>query len=185
MEYLTSANSLVPLVIGVLIGGLVYYFICKSQNATPVVNLNANLISNGEAIDMINRYSCSSDDTASGHLDLGVLLSYVDKMSTQCKSIGMELSGLEYYFAKYDNDPVNANRSTIVIFPTYRDGGNHVPFDPFLSTSSNSKIEVIALNDTTNKNQRSTSKSTWYDNSAAQMVALDRSNMSPPRQPTL
>ena len=179
MDTLLSASSLLPFVIGVVVGGITYFFICRSQNATPSVPIANKLISNKMALDMISNYSCSNgDDTVSGHLELGVLLTYINQISSQCTSIGMTMSGLEYYFARYDEDAVNDSRSTIVIYPTFEDAnGNHVPFDPYESTNG-SPVTVVALNATALGSRNGSAR--WTRN-----FVLDKSNMSPPRQNTI
>ena len=90
----------------------------------------------------------------------------------------MTLSGLEYYFAKYDNDVINGDSTTIVIYPTYKDSNNnHVPFDPFISTNS-APVNVVDLYRDTTSNRTS------HRNFTSKHV-LDKSNMSPPRQATI
>lgn len=179
METLLTAQSLIPFLIGVVVAGVTYYFICKNQNSMPSTNITHKLISNAEALELIDNYSgCKDDDTVSGHLELDVLLTYIDQATTQCDSIGIQLSGLEYYFAKYKNDATNGDRSTIVIYPTYKDANNnHVPFDPFISTSGN-PVEVQALNSVAVGSRSS-------DSRFSSRHVLDKSNMSPPRQNTI
>jgi len=85
------------------------------------------------------------------------------------------MSGLEYYFAKYGKDgSENENRSTIVMYPTYNDGLNHVPIDPFLSTQA-SPATVVSM-------YRNNSRTSRINDSR---YVLNRLHMSPPRQPTI
>ncbi|MDF1697276.1 MAG: hypothetical protein P1U56_15640 [Saprospiraceae bacterium] len=185
MDNLTAEN-LLPFVIGVLVGGVIYYFICRAQSAVPTAGLSDKLISNMEALSIIHNYQATApDNTASGHLDLGVLLAYIDAAKTQCTAVGKDLSGLEYYFAKYNNDANNGNRPTIVMYPTYFDGqdqsGNdlHIPFDPFISTTGHPmKVKDMSdqyIADATDAAR----KSSFYTS----VHALNRSNMSPPNPP--
>ena len=174
-----QATNLLPFLIGVVVGGIIYYFICKNQNSTPAVNIDDKLIDNAEALRLIDNYKgCNEDDTVSGHIELGVLLTYINSVTSKCQEIGMTLSGLEYYFAKYDNDIVNGHRSTIVIYPTYKDSNNnHIPFDPFISTNSD-PVTVVGLNGVSASNRSG-------DSRFSSKHVLDKSNMSPPRQATI
>lgn len=177
---LINANSLVSFFLGIAAGLFICFMVNKDENSNPDIDISANLISNGDAIALINNFTgCdSTDNTVSGHLELDVLLSYINKMSNQCQSIGAEMSGLEYYFARYMNDPVNANRRTALFYPTYSDTIDglvvHVPFDPFSSTRTD-RIDVVRM-----------SREAGLMNATidAVMCVLDKSNMSPPRGAT-
>jgi hypothetical protein len=177
MQYLTK-ESILPFGIGVLVSGVLFYFICKAQSS-PTGSVGASLIDNATAISMIKNYNpCDTSDTAtiSGHLEIGALLGYIDEATTKCETLGFELSGLEYYFAKYIDEL--ENRRTIVIYPTVQeieaDGTvHHIPFDPFLSTSADT-MTVVEIN-LDNLKTRSIFESKHV---------LDRSHMSPPRKPT-
>lgn len=176
-----------PFTIGVIVGGITYYFICKNQNAAPPNNLADKLITNLQALIKINNFqSIASDDTVSGHLGLGNLLAYIAAVKTRCEDIGFAFSGLQYYFAKYSNDPNSGDRPTIVIYPTFHDGqdedGNdlHVPFDPFISENGN----AITVVDMKRQFDEDSNKRREMDNAMyTSRNVLNRSNMSPPNPP--
>jgi hypothetical protein len=169
---MSNTKSLAPLAIGVAIGGALGYFIC-SQAGTPKNLHTSNLISNNEAIAMIDdRRAQQPSDPFSGHLEIGVLLSYIQEVQEQCDIIGVEFSGLEYYFANHlqDNgDSWDEGTLTTVLYPTYKSGVNHIPFDPFISTSAN-LVSVLDIKSDLNQHGSS-------------MHVLNRVNMSPPKQP--
>ena len=171
---LINPASLVSFFVGIAAGLFICFLISGDPDDPPEVDISANLISNAEAFTMIdNHVHCTPEDsTISGHVELPILLGYINKMSNQCQSIGMEMSGLEYYFARYTNDPDNDDRPTILFYPTYRSSNGHVPFDPF-SSISGSPAHVVNIN---NGNRRIATDTV--------RCVLDRSNMSPPRPPT-
>lgn len=173
-DTLFTLASLLPFLVGILIGGVMAYFICKRVSSSPGTPLAGNLIDNETAFQMINNFeNCTKDDTVSGHIELGVLHEYINQMSTRCTNIGMDLSGLEFYFAKYEpTDAVNPGRTTIVFYPTYNDGANHIPFDPLTSSNGN-PVTVFDMSRNARTNAMNNS-----------LCALDRLHMSPPRQPT-
>ncbi len=162
------------------------YLICTFLDRDPKGDLGSNLITNVKALELIANYQAPGyTNTASGHLELGVLLAYIDKVKTQCSSINKELSGLEYYFAKYGefDNPPNENQNTIVIYPTYKNGNDHIPIDPFLPLVNNEPVTVKSINIQYKIDvaaQASMSDSLYTSNNV-----LNKSHMSPPRQPTL
>ena len=180
------AENLAPFLVGVVVGGVTYYFICRSQNAIPPNDLDDKLISNRKALSMIHNFRANApDDTVSGFLDKACLLEYMARVKTQCDAIGKTFTGLQYYFAKYDNDPVNGDRPTIVFYPTYDGGKNkagvdlHVPFDPFISTAGN-PVKVSDMNAQYIAAGSDTARTgTMYESKHV----LNRSNMSPPNPP--
>lgn len=133
----------------------------------------SNLITNTDAIGMIDARIAEAPNTSiSGHLDIGVLLSYIAEIQERCDAIGVEFSGLEYYFANHaTSNPGSWNNGslTTVIYPTYKSGNDNIPFDPFLSTSSNIVTVIDIKNDLAQ-----------YGSSAH---VLNKSNMTPPKQP--
>ncbi|MFT4535461.1 MAG: hypothetical protein ACI9P5_002830 [Saprospiraceae bacterium] len=169
---MSNTKLLVPLLIGLAAGGALGYFVC-SQSGGPTDLHSSSLISNSEAISMIDsRRAQSPNDPFSGHLEIGALLSYIHNVQERCNVIGAEFSGLEYYFANHsDSRPSSWNEGslTTVIYPTYKSGGNHIPFDPYLS-SETSKISVLDIK----------ANLTLHGSSAH---VLNRANMSPPKQP--
>lgn len=181
--------------LGIVVGMATAFYYCFKTNNTPSTNIDANLISNSEAISMIERFiDCyvvkeenetgddCADDTVSGHFELDVLLAYINKMKTQCDVAGRPMSGVEYYFAKYPNDAsATGNRNSIVIYPTYQDNdgqGNsvHIPFDPFVTTLHN-------LEDSKVTTMRSVTVGARNGNRFTDQHILNRANMSPPREP--
>ncbi len=169
---MSNTKSLAPLAIGVVIGGALGYFVCN-QSGVPQ-NLHANnLISNSEAISMIDdRRAQQSSDPFSGHLEIGILLSYIQEVQERCDVIGVEFSGLEYYFANHlqdNSDSWDEGTLTTVLYPTYKSGVNHIPFDPFISSAAN-QVSVLDIK----------ADLTQYGSSAH---VLNRVNMSPPKQP--
>ena len=177
---LINPTSLVSFILGIAAGLFICFIISSDPEADPEIDISANLITNAMAISMINNYSpcLENDNTVSGHVELDVLLGFINKMSNQCQSINMELSGLEYYFAQYSNDKDNADRRTVLFYPTYKDTIDgtriiHVPFDPF-SSRVGQPMNVIDMNDPGERTiETDTSR-----------CVLDKSNMSPPRQAT-
>jgi len=171
-ENLINPGNLFSFFIGIAAGLFICFLISDDENADPSIDISANLITNAEASTLINNFNgCDSDTTTtSGHLELPILLEYIKQMGNQCQTMGREMSGLEYYFAQYSNDPVNGDRITALFYPTYRDStsGNYVPFDPF------SGLDVQGMN---SGGLRTTRSDTIK-------CVLDKSNMSPPRQPT-
>ena len=168
---MSNTKSLLPLAMGVAVGGALGYFICN-QSGSPK-NLHANnLISNNEAITMIDaRRSQAPNDPFSGHLEIGVLLSYIHEVQERCDVIGVEFSGLEYYFANHlenNGDSWDAGKLTTVLYPTYKSGVNHIPFDPFISNAAN-PVSVLDIK----------ADLTQHGSSAH---VLNRVNMSPPKQ---
>jgi len=162
-----------------LLGGALGYMICTRLNKDPRSDLGNNLIDNAMALRLIKNYQDKSEsgDAVSGHLQLGVLMAYVNEMQTKCDAVGKPLSGLEYYFATYgpqDHTP-NENQNTIVIYPTYENGGAHIPFDPDLNQN------VAALYGQFNADLLANAalSGTTYSSSNV----LNRTHMSPPRQP--
>jgi len=178
--------------LGIVIGMATAFYYCFKTNNTPATNIDSNLISNSEAIAMIERFidcyvvkegdedgDLCADDTVSGHFKLDTLLSYIDQMKTQCEVVSRPMSGIEYYFAKYESDTSdNSNRNTIVIYPTYQDTDNegniiHIPFDPFVTTLVDSKVITM----------RSVTTVSRTGNRFTDRHILNRANMSPPREP--
>ncbi|MEM9549052.1 MAG: hypothetical protein AAGA77_23900 [Bacteroidota bacterium] len=172
---LINPGTLFSFFIGIATGLFICFLISEDGDQVPnpsPIDITSNLITNAEATALINNFSGCSDDTTtvSGHIELPVLLEYLRQMGDQCQSVGRELSGLEYYFAKYNNDPDNGNRITALFYPTYRDSvlNHYVPFDPFSNLSverMNTGLQRTIATDAIN-------------------CVLDKSNMSPPRQPT-
>jgi len=171
------------------LGGALGYAICTILDRDPTGNVTPNLITNGEALEMIHRFRAGvNDDTASGHIELGVLLGYIELIKSKCSAVGKDLSGLEYYFAKYGPGPSGStaitkdskdNRNTLVIYPTFKDAaGDFIPFDPSVSTTTDIK-RVVDLNDSTNWSNRA-NLGGMYDTEA---FVLNRLHMSPPRNP--
>jgi hypothetical protein len=167
------------------LGTALGFAVCTVLNRNPVTDLGQNLISNLEALRLIDNFHARSTqgDAVSGHLELGTLVGYIDRMKAQCKTVGIELSGLEYYFAKYGvaDHPPNENQNTIVVFPTYEDNGAQIPIDPFLPFVNGRPVTVVDLyadflND---RNIPANLEAGQYTSSNV----LNRTNMSPPRPP--
>lgn len=169
---MSNTKSLVPLLIGLAAGGALGYFVCN-QSSTPKNLHSSSLISNNDAIRMIeSRRAQSPNDPFSGHLEIGVLLSYIHDVQERCDVIGAEFSGLEYYFANHSEGRTsswNEGSLTTVIYPTFKSGANHIPFDPYLS-SETSRISVLDIK----------SNLTLHGGG---VNVLNRANMSPPKQP--
>lgn len=160
------------------LGAALGYAIAIRLNRNPSADLTMNLITNKDALRMIANYKAVSPagDSVSGHLELGVLMAYISRMQTLCTNAGREMSGVEYYFARYGaNDEPDQNRNTIVMYPTYAEGGAHIPFDP------TPNISVVNLN--TAYQTEVGGGATMAVAHASSMNVLNRTNMSPPRQP--
>lgn len=158
-------------------------YLCFKRNSNTNIDIQDNLITNGMAIDMIERFmNCyhdenntddCSDDTISGHFELDVLLTYIAQMKAKMTTPGKPMSGLEFYFAKYATDSSeDSKRNTIVIYPTYQDVDSegktvHIPCDP----DSSSPVPVI--------------RTTPAQRNVQTRNVLNKLNMSPPRQPTI
>ena len=161
-------------------GGALGYVICTQLSRNPKVQLAANLINNAEALRLISNFqqNASTGDAVSGHLDLGVLLAYIDEMKVICSAAGKDLSGLEYYFAKYgpaDNAP-SQNQNTILLYPTFENAGAHIPFDPEI----NLNVVTMYAQYQADLQSNVVLSGTTYNSANV----LNRTHMSPPRQPS-
>lgn len=184
------------------------FFICHRLNNTDPtdptgptgpndLNIDNKLLTNEEALQMINRYREQvsipvKDNTASGYIDIDVLNVYIDTVRAKCAEVGKELTGLEYYFAKYEgeiNEGDNSGRSTIIFFPTYwgedEDGNTgNIPFDPFQVVNP---VHVRNMNTAWRSAQApsggQTSRSAQGSTEFSGSCALNKSNMSPPKKP--
>ena len=83
------------LLLGVGLG----YAICTILDRNPTTGLAQKLISNKEALDLIRNYQGPNyDKTAGGHIELGSLLAYIDKMKAECKAKNKKLSAASLTF---------------------------------------------------------------------------------------
>jgi len=158
------------------IGG---FLICTVLNKNPTADLEDSLISNEQALKMIENLGISDPTAArSGHLDLGVLVAYIDRMKSKCSTAGKPMTGLEYFFAQYgaNEHTPNGGQNTILFYPTYQGTVNgvagNIPFDPDSSAAS-----VKDMNDVRRTNGALNNNWTISRN------VLNRTHMSPPNPP--
>ena len=165
-----EATTIIFFLLGVAIGSGVMYYICRSTSKS--VDLDNNLISNNEAIELLNNRVRTDLESVSGHLPLDVLLSYFDYISKESEANLIELSGFEFYFGEYGEreDRRESNKMTFFLYPTVNIDGHHVPFDPIASRVDGIVRLVDIMAD---------------GNNGENLVALNRSNMSPPRGQTI
>ncbi len=168
----------------IALGGILFlgvglgFAICTLLSRDPKADLTASLITNADALRLIDNYKSnnSQNNSVSGHFELGVIVGYIDKMKTACSSAGKNLSGLEFYFARYgQSDTPDQNTDTIVIYPTYEDNGKHIPFDPDLNVT----VKDLNVDYQTDKASPANLSASKYTSTNV----LNRAHMSPPREP--
>ena len=165
-----ETTTIISFLLGVAIGSGVMYYICKSTSAAT--DISRNLIPNSEAIELLNNRERAESESVSGHLPLDVLLSYFDYIAEASKSNSIVLSGFEFYFAKYGEreDNRESNKMTFFLYPTVKINDDHVPFDP-VASRINSIVKFVDI--------------MADGNNGENLVALNKSNMSPPRGHTV
>lgn len=156
-----------------LIAGLAICFTLTSKGGSQPSLTPQSTISNQEAIRLIQNFqNTNQNDTIhSGHLEWNDFMAYLKYIEEQVSDGGRDISGIEVFFGRYGQvapHPDHENTQTIVLYPTYEEDGNHIPFDP----GSNQNIGTMF-----NNTVLSTSGS-------GPNSAYNRSWMSPPRQPT-
>lgn len=145
-------------------------------------NLPDKLIPASEAVSMIKRYHDKHDErSVSGHFEWSILEDYMRMARDKGDELGVLITGLEIYFAQYENDPVHGDQATYVIYPTYaeRDGKEvkHVPFEPVMSTRGN----IVTIKGLLGNKATTSASISMRSSGGGQDGGLNRSNMSPPR----
>ena len=161
--------TIISFILGVAVGGIIMNYICNQiSESAPFLE---KMISNSEAITLMNNRVRPAGESVSGHISLNVLLSYVDNISKTSKKNSTTLSGFEFYFARYGSNKETeeakvSNKMTFFLYPTVDIDGDHVPYDPVASRRGNI-VKFIDIMESGNNG----------DNK----VALNKSHMSPPR----
>lgn len=183
MEPLTAIGLFIA---GTLIGGAIAFYFCQSSTPVPDSEMRNRLIKNSEALSVIkNKKEDNSGDLMSGHLPMNAILPYIKFLEKESLTAVENVAGIEFYFTRQTNS--NGDLS-FLLYPTYlRNDGEYIPFDPIAS-----KNELVELKDMRrisfpepSDNQKSMAENSGGENpNGDNLVALNRANMSPPRQHT-
>lgn len=168
---------------GVLIGGAIAYYFCQNSNPVPEGEMRNRLITNSEALRVINnKMNDNSNDSYSGHIPMNVLLPYIKFLERESITAVEQVAGVEFYFTRSDATSNGLGELSFLLYPTFlSENGDYIPYDPIASKTNLVKlIDLKATIPIGNGDASTRSAVTNEDN----LVALNRANMSPPRQHT-
>lgn len=127
----------ISLIIGLLIGALIMYFLCnKNTNQEDAIEITkpAGVISPLKAKSLDENYNqrhelisneiVNKPDNRSSWWSLQDIQNYIVYAQNQSRDLGVEMNGIRVYLGAYPDDGNNVGYTTMFLVPTTNDLGN-------------------------------------------------------------